>query len=84
MRACDVPPNLLNRLIFDKLLNHPLPWTPEQDWTIEVTDAKGRIVLKCINYAEANELIDLATQLDKELRDTRAEMEAEIMRESEP
>lgn len=54
----------------EKIQKHPLPWRIEQDWTYEVYDAKDRIVLKCINWAEAHEFVTLAEELvaeDKKL-----------------
>ena len=41
-------------------IGHPFPWHLEFDWTVEVTDAAGRIVIKCMHIDQANEIIELA------------------------
>lgn len=45
------------------IAKHPLPWHIDIDWTVEVYDAKDRLVIKLMNAAEAQELIDFATEL---------------------
>jgi hypothetical protein len=58
---------LLSRMLLGAILEHPLPWRVEQDWTNEVTDADGNIVVKCQTAEEAQAIIDLAMQQDDEL-----------------
>lgn len=44
--------------VIDKLLGqHPLPWRLDYDWTVEVYDARDRLVIKLPNEALARELI---------------------------
>lgn len=50
-------------LVRHLMLWHPLPWRLEFDWTVEVTDAKDAIVIKCMHVDEANEIIALANFL---------------------
>ena len=58
---------LLSRMLLGAILEHPLPWRVEQDWTSEVTDADGTIVVKCQTAEEARAIIDLTVRLDDEL-----------------
>jgi hypothetical protein len=58
---------LLSRMILNAITNHPLPWTVEEDWTMEVTDASGHIVVKCQSAEEASAIINLAQELNEEL-----------------
>lgn len=51
------------RLVRHLMTGHPLPWRLEFDWTVEVTDANGAIVIKCIHADEANEIVTLANFL---------------------
>lgn len=58
---------LLKWLIRDKLLKlHPLPWRMEQDWTDEVYDADGALVIKLPRRGLAQRLIFLAQELEAE------------------
>lgn len=44
--------------VIGKLLDqHPLPWRIDYDWTVEVYDARGSLVIKLPNDALASELI---------------------------
>lgn len=42
------------------LLNHPLPWKVERDWTHEVISVDGTIVAKCTGLRQAKTLIAFA------------------------
>ena len=42
---------------FQVLLDHPLPWRMEQDWTWEVYAADGHLVAKYPDYKDAEALI---------------------------
>ena len=50
-------------LIRHLTIGHPLPWHLEFDWTVEVTDAAGGIVIKCMHIDQANEILELARLL---------------------
>ena len=56
-------PELARHLVRPLIAKHPLPWRVEYDWTAEVYDAKGRIVIKLMNGGQAEELIAFATEL---------------------
>lgn len=49
------------------LLNHPLPWRVERDWSHEVGAEDGTIVAKCMTYEEAETIVDYATRRQAEL-----------------
>lgn len=51
---------MLRRLLFQALLDHPLPWRIEEDWTKEVTASDGFIIVKCRTREEAGEFISFA------------------------
>jgi hypothetical protein len=53
-------PELQDQLIWSIILNHPLPWRIEQDWTVEVIDFKGNIVAKFMTFSAAEEIIEIA------------------------
>lgn len=57
---------LLENLIRDKISNHPLPWSIDYDWLVEVYDANGAIVMKLMDTAQARELIRNAERLAAE------------------
>ena len=63
------------RLVHHLMTGHPMPWHLEIDWTVEVTDSKGEIVIKCMHVDEANEIIELATALAVEDSKFREEFE---------
>ena len=64
-------------------MGHPLPWHLEFDWTVEVTDAAGGIVIKCIHIDQANEIIELARLLAEQDAIAHEEIER-MLRESAP
>ena len=58
----------LQRRLVDGLIDdHPLPWSisheTSDEWLCEVSDARKRVVLRCMDEGEAVELIDAAMQL---------------------
>lgn len=78
-------PDLENQLISQLIMDHPLPWSIEHDWTVEVRDAKGVIVIKLRTHDEANELIALAVARQEEFNRADAEIEKMLADgESEP
>ena len=42
------------------MLEHPLPWRLEFDWTVDITDVNNVTVIKCMHVDEANEIVALA------------------------
>ena len=54
-------------MVFQHLLNHPLPWRVEHDWTQEVTAADGTIIVKCMTREQAAAVIKMAEELRAEL-----------------
>jgi hypothetical protein len=46
-----------------------LPCSVEHDWTVEIHDAKGEIILKCMTRGETDELISMATQYAERMRE---------------
>lgn len=49
------------RLIGDLVLNHPLPWRIEIDWSQEVRDKDGSLVTSCLSRRLAEMVVQLAT-----------------------
>lgn len=66
-------------LIWCQMLHHPLPWRIESDWTEEVTASDGHIVAKT-DHQTALAIIALAEQIQKELDDSREEIEEWIQK----
>lgn len=62
----ELPNKMLRVLVFQQLLEHPLPWRVESDWTEEVTASDGYIVAKT-DHQTAKAIIALAEQIRKEL-----------------
>ncbi len=56
-------PDLARHLVRPLIAKHPLPWRLDYDWTVEVYDAKGHLVTKLMNDAQAQELLAFATEL---------------------
>jgi hypothetical protein len=67
---------LLRQLVDNLLDRHSLPWRIEWDWTCEVIDTHGRIVLKCRTAKDGNELIALAQSVAAENEAGRLHVEA--------
>lgn len=57
---------VLHYLVHGKIVEHPLPWKIETDWTTEVHDAHGKIVMKFPNGLLAEAFIKLATVIDRD------------------
>lgn len=55
-------------LLIHQIITHPLPWRIERDWAYEVTAHDGAIIAKCRNYEDAAIIVDLANNLDRELK----------------
>jgi hypothetical protein len=63
--------NLLSRRLQERVARylldrHPLPWTTEADWTLEVYDARRQLVIKLMNNDEFEELYGFVTKVAKE------------------
>ena len=56
-------PDLARHLVRPLITKHPLPWRLEYDWTVEVYDAKGGLVMKLMNDTQAQELLAFVTEL---------------------
>lgn len=63
------------RLMRHLMTPHPLPWRLELDWTVEIIDSAGAIVIKCMHVDEALEIIALAKFLAAGDNATREEFE---------
>jgi hypothetical protein len=70
--------SLLEQLVRDKMFHHPLPWSIDYDWMVEVYDASGRIVLKVQKDVEAHQLVSIATTITAEDAEFTAEFERMI------
>ena len=73
-------PELARHLVRPLLARHPLPWHCEVDWTAEVTDASGAVVIKLPSTALADELIVFATALSAYDADGKVKADA-VLRE---
>ncbi len=58
---------MIRYLLFHQMLNNPLPWRVERDWTYEVTASNGQIVAKCQKHEEAMEIIETAEKIKKQI-----------------
>jgi len=63
------------RLVRHLMIGHPLPWSLEFDWTVEITDANNAIVIKCMHVDEALEIVGLAKFLTVDDNAAREEFE---------
>jgi hypothetical protein len=61
-------------LISGLVLEHPLPWRVESDWTEVVRDNLGNIVAKCRDSGLANKIIQFATEYGGHLVVAEAEV----------
>lgn len=50
-------------MVSHNLIQHPLPWRVERDWTHEVTAADGTIITKCMTADHAAAVIAMAEQI---------------------
>ena len=71
-------PELARHLVRPLLDRHPLPWRCEVDWTAEVTDAAGDIVIKLPSTALADELIAFAVALSTYDADGKVQADAAL------
>lgn len=65
-------------VVWHAVLEHPLPWTVDRDWTHEVTAKDGTVVAKCMTHARAAAIIALAEQIRAEVDAASVELEAEL------
>ena len=65
-----MPITLLDRvqrdIVRSLVSEHPMPWRTEWDWTLEVYDAKDRIVAKLLSLDEYENLLAFAEQTIEE------------------
>lgn len=52
--------DLLESVLFQQALQHPLPWRIESDWTEEVITSDGYCIAKCRTVKEAVSIIAVA------------------------
>lgn len=74
----DAGMTLLEQLVRDKMFHHPLPWSIDYDWMVEVYDASGRIVLKVQRDTEARQLVSIAAAISTDDAAFTAEFERMI------
>ena len=60
-------------LLSHQLFTHPLPWTIEEDWTLEVIASDRVIIAKCRTQYEAEEIIEAAQSIKEKLNNTDVE-----------
>lgn len=51
---------LFNPMLDQLLERHPLPWTAQHDWTLEVIATDGTIIAKCLRSDQAQAIINFA------------------------
>jgi len=78
----DLPHDVQRTLVLDLIYKHPLPWRIDHDWTVEVLDAKDRVVAKLKTDADAMALIHFADQCATEMAQGAREVE-ELMKDNE-
>lgn len=54
---------LLESLVSELLYKHPLPWSIEHDWLVEVYDTHQKLVIKLMTDSDARELTNIAERL---------------------
>ena len=57
-------------LLLQHMMLNRLPWRVERDWTYEVTAVNGVIIAKCQTHAEATNIIKLADEPARELKES--------------
>jgi hypothetical protein len=71
---------MLRDVVFQQMLDHPLPWRIESDWTEEVTASDGHIVAKS-DHSTAQAIIALAEQIRAELDESSEQFKKEMKEE---
>ena len=61
------PEQMIRCLLFYQILNNPLPWKIERDWTYEVIAVNGQVIAKCQAHEQAMEIIRTAEKIKKEI-----------------
>ena len=61
------PEQMVRYLLFHQILNNPLPWRVERDWSYEVIASNGCIIAKCKSHDEATEIVETAEKLRQEI-----------------
>ena len=61
------PERMVRYLLFHQMLNNPMPWRAERDWSYEVTASNGVVIAKCQTQEEAEEIIQMAEKINKEI-----------------
>lgn len=59
---------MIRYLLSHQMLENPLPWRVERDWSFEVTASNGHIIAKCQKHEEAEEIIETAEKIDQEVK----------------
>lgn len=67
--------DLLGETVFNLLLMHPLPWTTEADWTVDVLDRDSELVIKCRTHQTAVLLIALAEKIQRGMDEVEAALQ---------
>ncbi len=73
-----IPTRVIDQLIANKIDRHPLPWSIDHDWTVEVLDARGHCVMKLMTQDEAEALITYASALATRLAKGKAEVDKRL------
>lgn len=66
---------LLDSLIQNLIERHPLPWSIDYDWLVEVWDSNQRLVIKLMLDRDARDLVSHAERLAQESLEAHAEAE---------
>jgi hypothetical protein len=74
------PARLLRYFVRQAIDQHPLPWRVDRDWTYELIDRDGELVVKCQTPEDAYGLIELAFQLNAESKTFAETLEKELDR----
>jgi hypothetical protein len=67
--------DLLEHFVREKLSTHPLPWSVEYDWCVEVYDANHGLVTKLMYSEDVSGLVSLAERLGAEAHAAEIEIE---------
>ena len=60
--------DIVRRIISFQLICHPLPWEVVEDWTFEVTAKDGTVIVKTPTRSEADRVIEIAVEVDRQMR----------------
>lgn len=81
----DLPISVQERWLDSLLAEHPLPWTLDRDWSVEVLDAKGACVITLMSWGDGCALLERAKERaaenaagEAEFRKLMAELEIDL------